>query len=190
MRRSADLFELADLAAAASTPDPGDDLSYAWVALLSRSATDRLLDEVIDDLGDRRASLALEVVLGRLLQPREGGIDRPRIMRVRDAALDNLDYVLASRAQRALAELEPEAGLERAILGAIDASGGRFGAAQDSFIACLLETPQDQDLKDQLDAARARRFERYAITQGFGGPRDRQLLRLRRRSERAAPGAA
>ena len=190
VRRSADMFELAGLAADASSRDADQGLEEAWVALMSRGLSDGLLDEVIDDLGDRNAAFALEIILKRLLQAPTGELDMLRLARIRDAALDNLDYTLASHAQRALVEAEPADSLQLAILGAIDASGGRFKAAENSFVACVAERPEDEDLMARLDAARSRRFERFAITKGFGSPHDRQLYRLRRRSERRALAGA
>ena len=185
-RRSADVFELAAIAVQASSPGAGTSLEQAWVALMSRGLSGGALEEVVDDLGDRQASFALEVILERTLQGSAEDVDLPLVHRLRDAALDNLDYPLASHAQRSIVDRRPADLLERAILGAIDASGGRYRAAEDSFMACLAISPEDEDLKTRLDAARTRRFEPYAVTQGFGSPRDRQLQRLRRRSERRA----
>ena len=186
VRRSRDMFELAALAAASSSQGAAPGLEEAWVALMSRGLAGALLDEVIDDLGDRNAAFALEIILERLLQAPAGELDTLRLTRIRDAALDNFDYALASHAQRVLVDSKPANLLELAILGSIDASGGRFKAAEDSFVACLAESPGDEDLMARLDAARSRRFERFAVTKGFGSPYDRQLYRLRRRSERKA----
>ena len=72
---------------------------------MSRGLTDGLLDEVIDDLGDRNGYFALEIILERLLQVPVAELDTRRLARIRDAALDNLDYALASHAQRALVGL-------------------------------------------------------------------------------------
>ncbi len=185
-RRSADVFELAGIAARASSPGAGADLEQAWVALMSRGLSGGALEEVVDDLGDRQASFALEVILERTLQGSAEDVDLPLVARIRDAALDSLDYPLASRAQRSLVDRRPADVLERAILGAIDASGGRYRAAEDSFVACLAISPDDEDIRARLDGVRMHRFQPYAVTQGFGSPRDRQLYRLRRRSERHA----
>ncbi len=190
VRRSADMFELAGLAVEASSQGANQHLEEAWVALMSRGLTDERLDEVIDDLGDRNGCFALEIILKRLLQAPVGELDTRRLARIRDAALDNLNYALASYAQRALVDFAPTDQLERAILGVIDASGGRYRAAEDTFVACLAKTPEDQSLVAQLDAARSRRFERFAVTKGFGSPGDRQLYRLRRRSQRLAQSGA
>ena len=185
-RRSADVFELAGMAAQASSLDAGAGLVQAWVALMSRGLSGEALEEVIDDLGDRQASFALETILRRVLHAPPGEIDLALVQRLRDAALDNLDYPLAAHAQRAIVDLRSTDLREQTILGSIDASGGRYKAAEDSFVACLAEAPEDENLRARLEAVRMRRFEPYAITRGFGSPRDRQLYRLRRRSERRA----
>ena len=105
---------------------------------------------------------------------------------VRDAALDNLDYSLASHAQGALVRLDPYNRLERRILGLIDASAGQVMAAESSFVRLLREEPEDAELHLWVEANRLRRFQPFAVTQGYGSPPDRQLKRLRLRAARAA----
>ena len=189
-RRSRDLFELAGVAALASSLDASAGLEQAWVALMSRGLSGGALEEVVDDLGDRQASFALEVILRRVLQSLPDEIDLALVKRIRDAALDNLAFPLAAHAQRFIVDLKPEDILERMILGGIDASGGRFKAAEDSFVACIAEAPEDEDIRVRLDAVRMRRFEPYAVSKGFGSPPDRQLHRLRCRfKNRASPAS-
>ncbi len=190
VRRSANLFELAAIAAEASATAGAPVGEEAWIVLLSRSFQGALLYEVVDDLGDRGAMFALGAILDRILAATP--VDRLLVARLRDTALDNLDYALAARAQQAIVGLDPLDLLELNILGVIDASGGRTSAAEQSFLACLALTPEDEDedenVRARLDAARLRRFEPYAVTQGFGSPHDRQLRRLRRRSAAGGQG--
>ena len=104
------------------------------------------------------------------------------VMRVRDAARDNLAYDLASRAQGLVVRLRPENVQERVILGSIDASAGRRTAAEQSFLACLAGEPEAADTLARLEALRSGRFAPYAVRQGYGSPKDRQPARLRRRA--------
>jgi hypothetical protein len=178
---SADVFELAGAAAEAAGHE---DLAHvqAWVALLSREIEEDLLDEVVDDLGDQGASFAMSVILERTLERSDLVKQAGLVARLRDAALDNLDYVIAARAQKALVRWRPDDLLELSILGTIDASGRRFAAAEQVFTACLELASDSQDIHAKRDAVRARDFGAFAITRGLGSPPDRQLHRLHRRA--------
>jgi hypothetical protein len=181
-RRSADVFELVRLAQSAHTEKETDpDELLAWVVLLSRGAKGDLLFEIIDDLGDLDARPALAAIFDRMAHWPEKQIEFGLLWRLRDTALDNGDYDLAARVQRLVAQLRPDEILEQRILGDIQASGGYWVAAEQSFIHCLLLDPNDSEARERLAALKTRKFERFMIREGFGTPQDRKLLRLRRR---------
>ena len=185
VRRSADLFELAAIAeesAATAGIAVGEDV---WVVLITRALDGSQWDDLVDELGDRDAALALDLILTRELTRPAAEIDQQRIMRLRDMALDNLRYDLAATAQRALVTLYPGDLLELRILGTIDASAGFVTAAEQSFLTCLAADPTDLVLRREIEANRARRYAPHALGQGFGSPRDRQLYRLHRRARAA-----
>lgn len=189
VRRSADLFELAAIAEEAAAAIGATIGEEAWIILLSRHLEGGLRTEVIDDLGDRNAAFALQIILERALAWPAAEIDQPLVMRIRDAALDNLDYELAGIAQRALVGLKPTDMLERRILGSIDASAGRVAAADQNLSVCLVGNPEDKVLRAEIEANQARRYLPFALAKGFGSPVDRQLERLRRRMLRATEGS-
>ena len=185
-RRSRDVFELADIAVNVAEQDGIEIEPQTWIALLSRCLSGPLLNEVIDDLGDMGAMSALSMIFDRAANVPHDQIDLPLILRLRDTALDNLDYDLASRAQSFVVGLNPDRTSERLILGTIDGSAGRTSAAEQSFMACLELAPENQDIAERLNAVRARRFAPFEIRRGFGIPEDRQIERLRRRERRSA----
>ena len=181
-RKSRDVFELAHMAREAAG-EAGDDTGLEpWMGFLSRCVGGALLNEVIDDLGDIDARVALSTIFERAASLPDRLIDLAVIMRVRDASLDNRDYDLAARAQAVVVRLRPGSLLERVILGNIDGSAGRIGAAEQSFLGCLEASPGDQDVIRRLAAVRSRAFEPYAVQGGFGTPEDRRIVRERRRA--------
>lgn len=182
VHRSANLFELAAIADEAARTVGASVGEEAWVVLLSRSLTNDFWLQVVDDLGDRGAGFALELILDRALAMPAVDIDQPLVMRIRDAALDNLDYDLAAPAQRVICELRPGNMLERRILGAIDASAGYVAAAHQNLSACLEQDPDNRELRLEVEANLARRYAPFALQHGYGSPVDRQLERLSRRA--------
>ena len=181
-RSSANLFELAAIAAEAADTAHEPIAEEAWIALLSRGLSGWLKFDLIDELGDRNASFALTVILERTVAVASGEIDRSLVARIRDAALDNLDYRLAASAQQGLVNLSPGDMLERQIMGAIQASAGRIAAADQLLSACLDRNPGDERLRLEVEANRERRYAPFALVKGFGSPRDRQLKRLQARA--------
>jgi hypothetical protein len=175
---SANLFELAGIAAEAAGASGDPIVEQAWVALLSRGLTNWLRYDIVDELGDRDASFALTLILRRTVAVASDDVDRGLVARIRDAALDNLDYDLAGAAQQQLVTLSHNAHLERRILGTIQASAGRVAAAEQLLSACLDEHPGDEWLRQEVLANRERRFAPFALVKGYGSPRDRQLKRL------------
>lgn len=181
-RDSADMFDLARMAQSAASV-AGDDAAdpAAWLVLLSRGCPSRLLNEIIDDLGDAAMHGALMAVLRRVASRPASSIDIAKVMRLRDAGLDNGDYLLAARAQQVIVRLRPNDKLEEIILGSIEASGGEFGRAEAIFRYWLGQAPDDPELRERLLAVRTDRFDRFALPHGFGSPTDRRDARLRRR---------
>ena len=187
-RSSRDLQELAEAATDAAREQGVKIGLEPWICLLSRRLSGPLLNELIDDLGDVGDSAALSLILSRLAGRRDAEIDFGLVARVRDTALDNLDYDLASRAQGLAVRLRPDSRLERVILGTIDASAGRRNAAEQDFLAALdlkQETASEADTADtlaRLEALRSACFQPFAVRQGYGSPKGRQARRLRRRA--------
>ena len=180
-RSSVNLFELAAIAAEAAGTPREPVVEEVWVTLLSRGLTNWLRVDIVDELGDRNASFALSLILRRAVAVAADDIDRSFVARIRDAALDNLDYDLAGAAQQKLVDLSHNDWLERRIMGAIQASAGRLAAANQLLAACLDENPGDEGLRREVEANRERRFAPVALVKGFGSPPDRQLTRLRAR---------
>ena len=181
-RKSNDIFELAYMAADADALNETTDVSLApYIALLTRDLKTPLLDETVDDLGDHGMSACLLAILEREGRRPVSMINLRLVMRIRDAALDNLDFGLASRGQSIVTHCKPSSTLEWSILGTIDASGRRFQSAEQSFEHCLSIEPENGDVCSRLAAVRARNFEPFALDHGFGSPEDRRLNRLRRR---------
>ena len=185
VRGSVNLFELAAIAMEAAGTAPEPIAEQAWLALLSRNLTGWIRFDFIDELGDRNASFALTLILERAVAVAADDVDRSLVARIRDAALDNLDYDLAGSAQQTLVDLSHDDWLERRIMGAIQASAGRIAAANQLLSACLDERPGDEQLGQEVVANRERRYAPFALVKGFGSPRDRQLKRL---GARAASG--
>lgn len=181
VRDAADLFDLARLAAAETDGGGARATIGAWIALLSRGCQGTLLCEIVDDLGDSDAGDVLRVILDRAVSRPAAAIDFDMIFRIRDAALDNADYPLAIRAQRAVVRSRPDSKLEAVILGTIEASGGDYVRAEATFRHWLARSADDADLRARLSAVRASRFEEFRVARGFGSPADRQDSRLRRR---------
>lgn len=152
-----------------------------WIGLLSRGCGERLLLEIVDDLGDVAAHEALSVILERIASRHVMAFDPVVVTRVRDAALDNGDYALAARAQQAVVHFKADDRLENLILGEIEASGGHFARAARIFRHWLARSPNDPDLRKRLEAAEAERFDKFFIERGFGSPSARQVVRLHRR---------
>jgi hypothetical protein len=189
-RRSRDIFELADIAASASEEVGIDVVDVSlWTAFLSRGTKGPLLWEIIDDLGDRDERTALTVILHREASKPSDQIDISLITRLRDTALDNLDYRLAGRAQALIVELRPNQVLEWLILGEVEGSAGRIGTAEQALLRCLELQPDYEDATTRLFALRSHNFDPYAVTMGFGSPEDRRLNRLRRRLECSTQGS-
>ena len=182
VRSSANLFELAAIGVEATGTARDPLVEQAWVALLSRGLSNWLRYDIIDELGDRNASFALAVILARTVAVASDDVDRSIVARIRDAALDNLDYDLASAAQQKLVTLSHDDRLERRIMGAIQASAGRVAAADQLLSACLRDDPGDERLRLEVEANRERRYAPFALVKGFGSPRDRQLKRLQARA--------
>lgn len=181
-RNSRDVIDLARIARDAAIEAGDDEASQgAWTTLLSRGCRGELLYEVVDDLGDHAVHGALSAILDRVTSRPAAAIDTDMVKRVRDAGLDNADYVLAARAQQVIARLHPDNRLEGVILGSIEASGGEFGRAEAIFRHWLERAPDDQEVRARLLAVRADRFDRFAIPYGYGSPADRRDTRLRRR---------
>lgn len=182
LRNARDLIDLARIArdAALAAGDDGAE-PEAWIALLSRGCRKQLLDELIDELGDRAACRTMGAILDRAGSRPVATIDVNLVMRVRDAALDNAEYGLAARAQRVVIRVHPDNRLEHLILGTIEASGGEFGRAEAIFRHWLALAPDDEDLRRRLLAVIRDRFDEFAITRGYGSPADRRDARLRRR---------
>jgi hypothetical protein len=180
VRKSRDVFELSYVAANAAEEAGIEIGPEPWLALLSRCLSGPLLFEVIDDLGDAGAMSALSLIYDRAANLPDDRIDRQLIMRVRDTALDNLDYDLASRAQALVVRLDPGSLLEREILGTIDGSAGRIVAAEQSFAACLVLAPGHEEVVKRLIALRAHKFDPFVVRQGYGIPEDRRIVRMRR----------
>jgi hypothetical protein len=191
-RRSRDIFELADIAVSASEEVGVDNVDVSlWTAFLSRGTKGPLLWEIIDDLGDRDERTALTLIFHREASKPIDQIDISFITRLRDTALDNLDYTLAGRAQALIVELRPNQVLEWLILGGIEGSAGRIGTAEQALLRCLELQPDNEDVTKRLFALRSRNFEPYVLTMGFDSPEDRRLNRLRRRlkcSTQGSPG--
>ena len=183
-RRSRDIRELVHAASEAALERGVDVGGEAWIGLLSRRLSGPLLNEVIDDLGDLGDSAALSIIFERASSFPDAGIDLNLVTRIRDAALDNLDYDLASRAQGLVARLKPGNMSERMILGSIDASAGRRTAAEQAFLAILALEPESADTLARLKAVSSGGFGPFAVRQGYGSPKDRQTTRLRRRASR------
>ena len=181
VRSSANLIELAAIAAEAAGMAHEPIAEEAWIGLLSRGLSGWLHFDLIDELGDRNASFALTVILERAVAVASDDVDRSLVARIRDAALDNLDYDLASSAQQQLVDLSHGDMLERRIMGAIQASSGRIAAADQLLSACLDHSPGDEWLRQEVEANRERRYAPFALVKGFGSPRDRQLKRLQAR---------
>jgi hypothetical protein len=180
VRKSRDVFELSYVAANAAEEAGIEIGPEPWLALLSRCLSGPLLVEVIDDLGDAGAMSALSLIYDRAANLPDDRIDRQLIMRLRDTALDNLDYDLASRAQALVVRLDPGSLLEREILGTIDGSAGRIVAAEQSFFACLALAPGHEGVVERLVALRSHKFDSFVVRQGYGIPEDRRFARLRR----------
>ena len=178
VRSSVNLFQLAGIAMEAAGTGADPIAEQAWLAFLSRGLSGWLRFDFIDELGDRNASFALTLILERAVAVAADEVDRSLVARIRDAALDNLDYELAGSAQQALVDLSHNDRLERRILGAIQASAGRIAAANQLLSACLDEDPGDERLRREVVANRERRYAPFALVKGFGSPRDRQLKRL------------
>lgn len=178
IRSSANLFELAAIASEAADTAHASSAEEVWLALLSRGLSGWLRFDVVDELGDRNASLALTLILERTVAVAADDIDRSLVARIRDAALDNLNYELASSAQQELVNLSHNDMLERRIMGAIQASAGRVAAADQLLSACLKDNPGDQRLRQEVEANQERRYAPFALIKGFGSPRDRQLKRI------------
>jgi hypothetical protein len=187
VRKSRDVFELAYLARDAAEGEGVSTGVEPWVALLSRRLGGPLLDEVIDDLGDLDARVALTMIYDRAANLPDNRIDLRLIRRLRDVALDNLDYDLAAQAQALIVRLRPDMLLERIILGDIDGTAGRLAAAEQSFLACLHVTPTDQHVARRLAAIRSRSFHPFEVRRGFGSPEGRQVARLHRRERAPRP---
>ncbi len=181
VRKSRDVFELAYVGVSAAEESGVEIGLEPWLALLSRCLTGALLDEVIDDLGDAGAMSALALIYNRAASLPDDLIDLRMIRRLRDTALDNLDYDLASRAQALVVRLCPGALHERVILGTIDGSAGRITAAEQSFTTCLKLAPEFEDVRSRLIALRSRKFGPFMVQQGYEIPEDRQIPRIRRR---------
>ena len=181
-RHSQDVFDLARSASKAqrSTGNADNDAG-PWIALLTRGCHGALMLEIIDDLGDLAAEDVLSAILDRVASRPDSAIDVQLIMRLRDAALDNLDYQTAAKAQEVLVRLFPDQPLEKFIHGSIMASGGEFAKAEDLFRSLLADSPEDEDIFKRLLAVKANRFDEFAVSEGYGSPADRRDYRKRRR---------
>ena len=184
VRGSVTLFELATIAMDAAETAAEPIVEQAWLALLSRNLSGWLRFDFIDELGDRNASFALTVILERATAVAADDVDRSLVARIRDAALDNLDYDLAGMAQGQLVGLSHDDWLERRIMGIIQASAGRIAAADQLLSACLEERPGDEGLAREVVANRERRYAPFALLKGYGSPLDRQLKRIGARGGR------
>jgi hypothetical protein len=184
-RNSANLFELAGIAADAADMPRGSAGEEAFLALLMRGVSGWLRFDIVDELGDRNATFALTIILERAVSVAADDVDRSLVARIRDAALDNLEFDLAGAAQGKLVEVSRGDWLERRILGAIQASGGHVAAANQVLSACLDDKPDDERLRQEVEANRERRYAPFALVKGYGSPQDRQLKRIQARATAA-----
>jgi hypothetical protein len=182
VRRSRDVFELAYVASDVADEEGVGIGVEPWIGLLSRRLGGPLLAEVIDDLGDLNAKVALSMIYDRAASLPLPRIDTGLIMRLRDAALDNLDYDLASRAQALIVRLRPDVLHERVILGDIYGSAGRVAEAKQSFLICLKQSPGNEAITGRLAALNLSRFTPFEVRRGFVTPEDRRVRRLQRRA--------
>ncbi len=180
-RKSRDVSELAYVAVDAAAAEGVAIGPEPWIALLSRSCATALLSEIIDDLGDRNALPALSILFDRAASLPDNRIDLSLITRLRDTALDCLDYDLASRAQAVVVRLKPAALQELLMLGDIDGTAGRINAAEQSFVAYLEFVPGDENATERLMALRSRKFSPFRIARGSGTPHERRLNRSRQK---------
>jgi hypothetical protein len=182
VRNSQDLFDLAmDARNVARASGDSDADTGSWITLLSRGCKGPLLCEIVDDLGDLSANDVLSAILDRIEARSHAAVEWDMVLRVRDTALDNLDYGTAARAQRIITKCAPDSDLEALILGSIEASGGEYTKAEDIYRTLLARSPNDEDLLARLIAVKANQFDAFVVTAGFGSPADRVETRMRRR---------
>lgn len=179
VRHSRDVFELAHVACDA-TAAGGIPISVeSCIALLARSLKGPLLIEVVDDLGDIDARTALSILFTKTVSV--SLVDLDMVMRLRDIALDNLDYQAAAQAQRHLCYARPGNALELEILGSIHASLGNTVAARQAFERALECAADNNHILERLSALDENSFMPFVISQGFGSPEGRRLTRQARR---------
>ena len=179
-RGSRDVFDLARIAAGAVCAEDEGSVG-AWIAILSRCCEGPLLHELTDDLGDYAAHGPLSAILDRTLSNLPSEVDLTMVARVRDAALDNGNALLAARAQAGIARLRPGNLLEQEILGDIYATGGNLIDALATYRACLLIDPVHEGVQARLRTLGTAAFAPFLIERGFGSPPDRAATRLYRR---------
>jgi tetratricopeptide (TPR) repeat protein len=163
----------------------GLDVMERWSVLLSVHLRGQALHELVDELGDTGLMRAIWGVLSAATREQTAAPDRALLWRIRDCALDNNYWELASHAQQAILNWWPEP-VEWIVLGEIEATAGNLHDARQAFLRALSLDPNHHGGRERLAALRGQQFEKFRVIGGFGTAPSRKLLRFHRRNARQA----
>lgn len=191
IRRGRDVLGLIQLASAGAADAPvARDRLERWSALLSLHLDRSSRIDLVNELGDLGLLDAIAGVLAMAERQPETHRSRDLLWCIRDAALDNGAGSLAARAQALIARRWPDEALEWIILADVAATAGDRRGAAAALVRALRLRPDDAGARERLAELRARLYATYEVHAGYGTPRHRQVIRMRRRAMLARDGAA
>ncbi|WP_162875493.1 tetratricopeptide repeat protein [Sphingomonas crusticola] len=183
IRTSRDIFALISLA----TGDTGGSKALElWTVLLSVHLDGGHLLDLIDELADVGIMTSLWGILEARARRASIWHDYGLLQRLRDAALDRLDWALAINAQDMIVQVAQHDPGELRVLADIVASAGDLARAEALLQEYHRLAPQDQAVVARLEEIKVGIYEEFAIPGGLCTPRYRTRLRRGQPAEAAA----
>ncbi len=180
LRDIRDLFGLVALALDAKRGGTTDPIQR-WIVLLSSHLDHDTRVLVVDEIGDRGWTLALRGMLDATRRLPDG--DGRLLWTIRDAAIDNAEWAVATDAQSAIANLPGSKLIEWIILAEICGSAGLLDQAQIALDKALELDPSDEIALERVQAMQNGTFEIFHAAYGPSSPPWRVALRAQNRRE-------